>query len=522
MDKLLRHQTWEHFEREAGQKKVILFGTGARIGRYFERYKDADFLEGVIDNDSKKQGFRVDEFIPEAFGLKKGEKKISDISLLELYQRDELVVLITSANYYEQMAEQLGQFGITNYFVLSIMEGNNKCLSDETHGIKTNDRMEYARECCAGKEIENKKIFFKAYADYADHGKYITEALLKIRNDLDIVWAVGDLTAIVPKGVRKVYEGNWKRFIYEMETSQIWVLDLEVPDYIIKRQQQLYIQTKHWASITLKKFYLDAVTFQSVPERIENWKRDGQMIDHIITGSDFDTQSCRRGFGFQGEALPFGSPRSDALFHESENRKKVYERYHLDMERHALLYAPTYRFDKAKGKNYTVQLQIDLDFMRVKKALEQRFGGAWYIWVRLHPAVAKAFEHVERPDFVIDVSLYIDSQELASAADITISDFSSIMFEPAFVYKPVFLFTTDLQDYVTNEYELLIPYRELPFPIAETNEELEDCIKTFDQKEYCENVRRFLEMHGVHEDGKASARTAQFISDWIDKMNMGK
>ncbi len=83
--------------------------------------------------------------------------------------------------------------------------------------------------------------------------------------------------------------------------------------------------------------------------------------------------------------------------------------------------------------------------------------------------------------------------------------------------RQVFLFATDLQDYILNEYELLIPYHELPFPVAESNEDLEQNIMELDMKYYKETVKKFLESYGVHEDGHASERTAAFILDWIRK-----
>ena len=113
---------------------------------------------------------------------------------------------------------------------------------------------------------------------------------------MDLVWIVKKMTAEVPDGVRKVYLGNRKRYIYEMETAQIWIFNMPVPYYIIKRPEQIYIQTKHWASITLKKFYLDIKTMAGTLDNIAYWKQDSRKMDYIITGSDFDTESSRRGF----------------------------------------------------------------------------------------------------------------------------------------------------------------------------------------------------------------------------------
>ena len=44
--------------------------------------------------------------------------------------------------------------------------------------------------------------------------KYITEAILKFRKDLDLVWLVSDLNVEVPNGVRLVLISNWKKRIY--------------------------------------------------------------------------------------------------------------------------------------------------------------------------------------------------------------------------------------------------------------------------------------------------------------------
>lgn len=503
-------QNWEMFEQNIRGKKVFLFGAGMNANIYFEKYGSNMILDGVIDNDSRKQGFCIDEFIPEALKSEKGKIKVSDPSVLSRYGGDEAVVLIASSKHYREIGRQLEEMGISNYFAIFLMEPDGKA-----NAVTDEQRKIFGEEICRKEPIKQNKIFFRAFSNYGDHGKYITEALLRIRDDFDIVWAVNDMTTEVPAGVRKTFSGNWKRYLYEMETAKMWVLDLAVPSYVVKREGQIYIQTKHWASVTLKRFYLDTEAFKNVPELAEKWRRDGKLIDHIITGSDFDTQSCRRGFGFRGEVLQYGSPRSDALFHEKENREKVYAFYHIDMKSHTLLYAPTYRFDKKKGKMFHQAKELELDFERVKRALEEKFGGKWYLFLRLHPSVAHAFKNMEKPAFVIDVSGYNDSEELVSAADITISDFSSIMFEPAFVKKPVFLFSTDIADYTANEYDLLIDYYHLPFPIAESNEELEWNIKNFDSEKYVEGVSQFLDKYGVHEDGHASDRVAEFISETI-------
>ena len=137
-------------------------------------------------------------------------------------------------------------------------------------------------------------------------------------------------------------------------------------------------------------------------------------------------------------------------------------------------------------------------------------------FIRLHPVVAEASKGMKRPDYIIDASDYPDSQELVATLDVMITDYSSIMFEPAFVRKPVFLFAPDKKEYINGERKLLIDYDSLPFPIAESNDELAKNIKTYNKEEYVRKVDEFMKKYGVHEDGHASERAAKFILDLID------
>lgn len=515
-DAKLNAQQWEDFEKTIEGRKVFLFGIGPCADMFFLKNMNIE-IQGVIDNDTGKIGRCVGDFLPEAWESKWRETPIVGVSVLQKYQKDEIAVLITSINYYEVIAEQIRSYGITNYFIALIMEANKRkkegYVPMETDEIQM--KTVYAKKCCA-EQINSKKILFYSFGTYSDHGKYISEKLLEMRDDLDIVFVVKNFGTQVPAGVRKIYVGNWKRYIYEMETAGIWLYNMVVPRYIIKRPEQIYIQTKHWASVTLKKFYLDALTIQDVSANVENWNYNSRIMDYIITGSPFDTESCRRGFGFQKEVIQAGSPRSDAMFMEKECREKVYGFYQIPSSVHTVIYAPTYRFNKDSRNHQHESRAIELDFERVKTALESRFGGEWYIILRLHPSVAKESKKIQKPDYVIDASAYEDSEELVAACDIMISDYSSIMFEPAFVKKPVFLFAMDKAEYIDREYDLLIKYDTLPFPIAESNDELVKCVEAFDKEEYENNVSCFLDKYGVCEDGKASKRAADFISELID------
>ena len=506
----LDSQTWELFENIVRGKKLFLFGLGNGASFYFGSRWNKHVLAGIIDNDITKQGIKSQWFLPKEADRTCGNLCISDISILQQYAPQEVVVLITSLRGYREICEQLESHGIHQNYALLPMEANwrknNSCELEK-------DVDQYIKECYEA-EINPKKIVFYNQNTYNGHGKYITEQLLKIRSDLEVVWIVNDPRIEIPEEVQLLNVENRKRFIYEMETAKIWVFDysMRFPD-IVKRPGQIFINVKHWSSITLKTFGVELSKFQKRQGEIDGISYSSKMIDYFIVGSKFDEITCRRGFEYNGDVFMAGSPRSDILFSPQKAIKKVFAKYSVDDKMSVCLYAPTFR---VKGPDFHNEGRIDLDYGNVIKGLEDRFGGKWCIFLRLHPNIAAQSVDMEKHDGVIDASDYLDSQELVAASDVLITDYSSIMFEPAFVKKPVFLFATDKKEYINGERELLIDYDTLPFPMAESNEELTQKIRDFNRQEYEENVTGFLDQYGVHEDGHASERAAVFIADLVD------
>ncbi len=499
-------QTWEYFEDFKRNKYVFIFGIGLGADFYFENFDDN--IVGIIDNDEKKQGLTIDSFVDKIALKKCQENKVLNVSVLEHYNNDDIVILIANLKAYEQVAWQLESLGINNYFSLLAMESiKRKSLNtvfDNTIVNITTD------------EIQQNKLVFYSTGGYFGHGKYIAEQLLKIRRDLDIVWIVNDMTLDVPEGIRLVYGKNSKQYFRELETAKIWIYDNLVPLDFTKRPEQIYIQVKHWSSVTLKTFGFDVSSFRKEKGDIALYKHNSEIMDYIITGSEFDTKSCRSGFIYEGKVVQAGSPRTDILFKESQYKEKICDFFNINNQKKILLYAPTFRYKR--GVYYTPEAyETGIDYKLLIEKLASRFTDNWSVLLRLHPIVSEESKLIKRPNYVIDTSDYPDSQELVAAADILITDYSSIMFEPAFVRKPVFLYAPDRKEYINGERKLLIDYDTLPFPIAESNEKLAYNIENFNQEKYVSQVDEFMEKYGVHEDGHASERSAKFISDLIDE-----
>lgn len=502
-------QTWDQFMAETEGRKVFVYGVGALLDMLLDKYMKNVPIEAVIDTDKGKHKICIADYSFYASDKKFAYQYIVGEDILGKYRKEEIAVVVSSINYYEEIAEALIQKGICNIYIALIMCANEK----EKVAVDDYSVEKYARESLE-LPIKRKKLVFHTMGRYCGHGRVIAEVLLSKRNDLDIVWIVDDATVSVPEGITIVYRNNVRKYVEEMQTAGFWIMEHPVPKELIKREGQCYIQIKHWAAVTLKSFGKTLHTFRKEQMQIEEWERNGKLMDYVFVGSPFDERTCREGFCFEGKVVYVGSPRSDILFKGSEIREKVYNIYGIDRTIHTLLYSPTFRVDRKRmGYNTSADVMglTAIDFRGVKQALEKRFGGEWSILLRLHPRGNKLLKGYEMPQYVHNVTDYEDGEELVAASDVMITDYSSIMFEPAFVKKPVFLYAPDRKEYIDGERDLLIEYDSLPFDIAESNGELEQNICNFKKEQYNQRVDAFMEKYGVHEDGHASERAAGFI-----------
>jgi len=498
-------QKWDVFQKCIKGKRLFLFGIGEGMNYFLRNYGKQIQVAGVIDNDFRIQGQNLGMYCEEAWQTEFDALPICTPKLLKEYPKQNIVVLITSVNYYLTMMKQIQEMGIEQCYVLLMMEADKRgCQSDSGEDIdKVRDS--YLDSCCH-QNIEDKKIVM-LIGVYGSHARQITKALLRERTDLDIVWIVNDMCMEAPNGVRMVCIRNWKKYAYEMETARIWIYDDIISTQIRKRSTQIYIQVKHWSSITLKKFYLDDRSPILTPEVEAAIKYDGARMDYLFSGSEFDEVSFRSGFMFQGKNVRVGSPRSDILFDE-KIKGKVKGHFHLEEDAKICLYVPTYRLEDVEGNQGS---SILLDMEALLEVLRKKWKGEWFLFVRLHPSLILGDNPLPDSQYIIQAGGYPESEELVAASDVMITDYSSIMFEASYKKEPVFLYAPDKQSYIGKERDLLIDYNMLPFSVAESNGELQQNIMGFETENYEKNVAGFLDRYGVCEDGHASERAAEFI-----------
>ena len=357
--------------------------------------------------------------------------------------------------------------------------------------------------------IKKNKVLFIGYygAQYGCNPKYLSEYFTKENGNLKIVWAFSNPSKYALNNIVKVKYYSI-RYFYELSTSKVIITNYRLPLYFKKRANQTYIQTWH-SSLRLKMIENDAI--ETIPSTyIEMAKNDSRQIDILLSGCEFSTQIFRRAFWYNGEILECGTPRCDMLFKRDNTLINNLKRnLSLSSKTKILLYAPTFR------KNNSLDA-YDIDFDRLKTTLDK--DGEWKILIRLHPHLQNLSKKlVEKYDNVIDVTNYDDIQELLLISDILVTDYSSLMFDFIITEKPCIIYASDLAEYLKKDRNLYFDITNLPFPLCQTNYELNQAISELNYKKHTEAIKSFNRHVGSFEDGQACKKVYDRVMQIINQ-----
>lgn len=360
-----------------------------------------------------------------------------------------------------------------------------------------------ARNCHM--KIKQKKVLFMNFngKGYGGDPKYICEELRNLP-EYDLVWAVSDKKSIIsfPNEVRVIQLGSI-RYYYELLTSRVWVDNVRKNHHIKKRKGQYYLQTWH-GFVSLKKIEKD--TEQSLSEKyIKDAKNDSAMADLIPCSSEARFKLIRNSFWYDGPIAKTGCPRMDVLYKARGKKDEIKSLLGLDKDSIYVTYAPTFRKDMGL-KTYNVDLEM------VKTELETRIAKEVKIIVRLHPNFGKVNLESEFGMDVINGSVYEDGQLLFAATDVLISDYSDSLFEAALSGSIVFIYASDVKDYIDDR-GFYIDYYSLPFMIAENNEQMRYNIRNFDRRIYEKKLNIFWNSQGLYENGTSSESLAKWVRE---------
>lgn len=275
---------------------------------------------------------------------------------------------------------------------------------------------------------------------YACNPRDIYERAKELAPDVHGVWVVRpEVVSSLPPGVDYVLPLT-KRYYEVMARATYLVNNVNYPDEIVKRDGSLHVQTQH--GTPLKKMGLDLqdypvganrMSFRKLLERCDRW-------DFNISSNRFSTEVWERCFPAAYESLETGYPRNDRLITATpDDVAAARAGLGIEPERRVVLYCPTFR-DWQRG------FEPLLDLTRFCQSL----GAGYTVLVRAHYFHGEntQLRELEASGRLVDVSAHPTVETLYLAADVLLTDYSSVMFDYANLDRPIVIYAHDWDTYV--------------------------------------------------------------------------
>ncbi len=352
--------------------------------------------------------------------------------------------------------------------------------------------------------LQNKVVFIAfSGRQYSDSPRRISELLHREHPEIPQFWAFEDpekFAFLREKGI-KTLKYKSPEFLYHVMTARVYVDNAEFWSALKFRPGQMILQTWHGGG-AYKRVGGDRIDVNA-REQQHAVEKMNKITLFLSSSRAFTDYVIRGAYRYRGEVLECGLPRNDDLLHpDPRTPGEVRARLGIPADARICLYAPTFR------NSHSLDL-YDVDFARLKAALEAKFGGEWVILLRMHYYMARQAMAAGAP-YLYNATDYPDMQELLLASQVLLTDYSSCMWDFSLLRRPCFLYARDIAQY-RGERDFYTPIESWPFPLAQDNDALVRVIGDFDENKYLQAVQKHHADLGSTESGTAARQCCRRI-----------
>ncbi|BCJ94554.1 CDP-glycerol glycerophosphotransferase [Anaerocolumna cellulosilytica] len=357
--------------------------------------------------------------------------------------------------------------------------------------------------------IKNTAILFesKAGADLAGNIFYLLKELTKTEyNKFQCYLSVNMASKVRIQRLLKKYQlynillidMDSKKYLEILATAKYIVNDTSFPTWFYKRTEQVYLNT--WHGTPLKRMGYEV---ENRAYAMGNIQKNFQVADYLLYPNDYMKEKMLNAYHlnntYQGKVLCEGYPRN-AVFYQNDRIQKVRKELKLTNQQ-VIVYMPTWRGTLTETNN-TEQIEAcACNFALLDKLLKNN----QVFYVKFHVFLQNSFDFTQYSHIKPFPKEY-ETYDFLNAADVLVTDYSSVFFDFANTRKKIILFTYDRKDYL-DERGLYIPINSLPFPQAENVTELNEELNR--PKEYDE--ADFLRTYCTYDNMNAANRIARHV-----------
>jgi CDP-glycerol glycerophosphotransferase len=355
-------------------------------------------------------------------------------------------------------------------------------------------------------------ILFQSWGgkQYSDSPRAIYEELRRQGRDQPMLWVRRDTSVELPPGVPSVLLSS-REYYEALGTARYVVANDALPPFYVKRDGSTYLQTWHGTPLKRIGFDIENAQFGNA-KYLDEFAVEVTKWDRLISPNAFSTEIFQRAFNYRGEVLETGYPRNDVFYAPDveQQRAAVRAKLGLHPDQRVVLWAPTWREDQRDSRGrYSLPLPFDL---ATWDRILQPDDLLLFRGHQLIQATVGGMLHGLRQ--VRNVTLYPDIQELYLAADLLITDYSSVMFDFANTRRPMIFYAWDLEHYRDRlrgfyfDFESTVP-GPVVTDLAGLSEVLAD--PSVAAPAHAERYARFIERFCALEDGHAAQRVIDAV-----------
>ncbi len=378
-------------------------------------------------------------------------------------------------------------------------------------------------------KIDSKKVFFESFGgrSFSCSPKALYLAMLQDSrfDDYEFVWCfkgenrVNKYRQTTALSRSMIVQRGSTEYFKSLASAQTLILNTRLPEYVVPKPDQTFVQC--WHGTPLKRLGYDvqietAAALNTTSELAERFGIDSAKWTYLLSPSSYTSQHLTNAFGLpdnkrSSTILELGYPRNDALAQAqqgdiTQSMRDLRFRMGIPTNKKVLLYAPTWRDDSYRpGVGYTFDYLIDFD------KLQRALGREWVVLFRPHYYIANSFDFSAYRGFVYDASQAEDINDLYLAADVLITDYSSVMFDYAILHRPMMFFVPDKNHYAANIRGFYFDFNNVPGPQSTTTEELITGLHELDTywNTYGSSYNAFVQKFCPTDDGHAAERVLQ-------------
>lgn len=318
-----------------------------------------------------------------------------------------------------------------------------------------------------------KTILFVSYMgkNFNDSPKMIYDSLKADPefDDYTFIWAFNDINKYKLKHKNtKIVKMDSIEYLLTALKAEYWITNVNIERGLhFKKNYTKSVNT--WHGIPLKKVGNDV-----------KGRNDFNFSNTNLFcySGNYEYSIYKEAFNLTDDNLyKFGMPRNDVVLeNDPKIKENIKEKYGIK-DKKIILYAPTWRDDPN-----------DLALMDLKQ-WEATLADEYVLLLKAH-GLSEQF-NIEENNFIIDVSDFEETSELIVAADVLITDYSSIMFDFALISKPIFLYVPDYEKY-SDERGLYFDLMKTDLSVFKDAVSLLEYIQTFDEDKEKRSVKSLV------------------------------